>query len=129
MKKQLKTIVVILLACVLLFSFGGCSQKTFNEACNGLKQEILNDGEYTCEFSTQSVYGRTVFAIDVYVYYGNTSNPAAMAKLLFAYFKSDYIDYIEQNFSQFTQESIFVEVHLNNTVYDDAYGYIYGYYA
>ena len=129
MKKQIKLITTLFLCLVMMFPLMGCgsSTPTFEEACDDLKQEILSSGEWLCEFEHIEVYGRPVYAISLYVpTMMDVASESVAVKLYFGEFKNDFKSYIEENFVNFTDESIFVGVYYKNSLHTSEY--IYGYY-
>ena len=131
MKKQLQLILTFILSICMTVSISACGKpKTFEEACEGLKNEITSK-DYFCDFEFDDVYGRPIYMITVYTKgidgysYSDTLAYAALVK-----FKNEFLPYIEENFSTFTDESIFVMISsFDNNVYESGCAYIYGYYA
>lgn len=106
----------------------GCDKKdkrTFAEACNDFKQQILTDDEYLCEFSMTEVYGRESFFIKIFINYDSSQYESAVSNVIASKFETKYHDYMEENFSRFTNECIFLFVTYNGTLYvsDIIYGY------
>ena len=130
--RKLRFMFVWMFTVLIALSIIACSNpkpKTFEEACAGLKQQVLAKN-YACNFYAEEIYGRPVYIIEVY-YYDSVESyaPSAVAALLRSRLTNEFKPYIEENFSQFKNESIWVEVVYNGIVYDSARGFIYGYYA
>ena len=130
MKKLTKLLITIMLSFLLAFSLTACSrEKTFNKACEGLKLEIIANSTYLCEFELDEVYGRPVYSIYIYTFISENSYLDILASITYNSFKREFLPYIEENFANFPDASIFVCVFVNDKGYEGSYGYIYGYYA
>ncbi|MBQ3235541.1 MAG: hypothetical protein IJA97_05225 [Clostridia bacterium] len=130
MRKILINALLIFFIAGLTFCVGclAADDLTFNDACDLLKEEMLYGNEYNYEFSTERLNSKKVFVIEIRDYKQHSSDTV---KLLPAFVSSHisglYYDFIEENFSNFSNESIKIEIYddKNNLVY---YEYIYGYY-
>ena len=130
MKNHIKLLFVSFLLILITLTTACVKQKSFEEACEGLKQEILNRN-YLCNCKISTVYERPVFMIEIVIKSSDISVEGAenLSGIFFARIESELLPYIEENFSHFENESIFLGITFNGRTYERGCGYIYGYYS
>lgn len=132
MKRKIYLTVIAIITLLSLFSFTACNKpKTFEDACEMLKEEITSNTSYLCDFEHTEVYGRPVYMITCHVTssYFDSEYADRFAKLEYNKFKDRVLPFIEENFANFENESIILIMSLNGKLNKEGSGYLYGYYA